>query len=78
MTLVVTNPQNNEVLDELQLTSKDELFVLVDKAKEAQKAWARKSLYERSQILYRFADLYEENIEALTRLSSLELSLIHI
>lgn len=73
MKLVVTNPQNNEVLDELQLTSKEELFVLVDKAKEAQKAWAQKSLYERSQILYRFADLYEENIEALTRLSSLEM-----
>lgn len=73
MTLVVTNPQNNEVLEELALTPVSELFELADKAKAAQKSWGQKSLYERSQILYHFADLYEEHIEELTKLSSLEM-----
>jgi len=73
MTLTVTNPQNNEVLAELPLTTTEELSEIVDRAKEAQKEWAKKSLYERSQVLYHFADVYEENIELLTRMSSLEM-----
>ncbi len=71
--LKVTNPQNNEVLAELKLTSEAELYSLVDKAKKAQKAWAKTSLYERSQILYKFIDVYEANMEELIVTSSKEM-----
>lgn len=73
MSLVVTNPQNNEVLAQLKLTTAEELFAMVDAARAAQKQWAQKSLYERSQILYRFADRLEQHTEELVRLSSLEM-----
>ncbi len=71
--LTVTNPQNNEKLAELKLTSEAELSSLVDKAKKAQKAWAKTSLYERSQILYNFINVYEANMEDLIVTSSKEM-----
>ncbi len=71
--LTVTNPQNNEKLAELKLTSEAELSSLVDKGKKAQKAWAKTSLYERSQILYNFINVYEANMEDLIVTSSKEM-----
>ena len=63
--LIVTNPQTNEILAEYHLSTAEELSGMVDQAKKAQKSWSEKSLYERSQILYKFADIYEKNIEYL-------------
>ncbi len=72
-TLTVTNPQTNEILAELNLTSEPELAKLVDQAKAAQKAWAKNSLYERSRILYDFIDVYQQHMEELIVLSSKEM-----
>ncbi len=71
--LKVTNPGNEEVLAELEMTSQEELMHLVDKAKIAQKTWGKTSLYERSQILYHFIDIYEANMEELIVTSSKEM-----
>ena len=69
-TLTVTNPWDNQVLAELELTSEEELKKIVDKSKAAQKEWAATSLYDRAQILYKFADIWEENEEDLIITSS--------
>lgn len=71
--LNVTNPQNNELLAKLELTSEEELMKVVARAKPAQRAWAKTSLYERSQILYKFIDIYEEHMEELIVTSSREM-----
>ncbi len=71
--LNVTNPQNNELLSELHLSTAAEIKEMVSKAKAAQKDWARRSLYERAQILYRFADIYESNIDALAKTLALDM-----
>jgi succinate-semialdehyde dehydrogenase/glutarate-semialdehyde dehydrogenase len=72
-TLTVTNPYNNEVLKELELLSTREIRSLVEKAKEAQKNWAGRSLYERSCILYRFISVYDNNREKLAGLMTKEM-----
>ena len=69
-TLTVTNPWDNQVLAELELTSEEKLREIVDKSKAAQKDWAATSLYDRAQILYKFADIWEENEEDLIITSS--------
>ncbi len=71
--LTVTNPQTNEVLAELPLSASGEIFERIDQAREAQKKWAKRSLFERSQILYYFIDIYKENMEELAIMSSLEM-----
>jgi len=72
-TLTVTNPQTNEVLSELSLSTEQEIHRLVDGVVAAQKPWARRSLYERSRILYKFADIYESNVEKLAAEMSREM-----
>lgn len=73
-TLKVLNPWDNEILAELELASEEKLNELVDKAKSGQKAWADTSLYDRAQILYRFADIWEANEEELILTSTKEMA----
>ena len=71
--LEVTNPQNGERLAVLEKASLEEIVSLVAEAKEAQKEWGRKSMYARSQVLYRFLELYRERTEEIAKIISLEM-----
>lgn len=71
--LTVTNPQTNEVLANLTLSTADEISILVEKSKEGQKVWAKKSLYERSCILYKFADILENQATQLAAILTKEM-----
>ena len=72
--LEVTNPQNGERLAVLEKASLEEIVSLVAEAKEAQKEWGRKSMYARSQVLYRFLELYRERTEEIAKIISLEIT----
>ncbi len=71
--LEVTNPQSGERLAVLEKASLEEIVSLVAGAKEAQKEWGRKSMYARSQVLYRFLELYRERAEEIAKIISLEM-----
>lgn len=73
-TLRVTNPWNNDILADIPLTSEKSLFDMVADAVEAQKKWAKTSLYERSRILYHFADVLTEHTEELVMMEAREMA----
>lgn len=72
-TLMVTNPQTGAHIQTLKLTQLEEILELADKASEAQKKWKRKSLFQRSQVLYRFLDLYRSQVEDFAKTMSMEM-----
>lgn len=72
--LKVTNPWNNEVLANLTKTNEQELFRLIEEASSGQKLWAKKSLYERSHILYHFIDVLTAHTNELVLLESKEMA----
>lgn len=61
----VVNPATLEVIDTVPNSTVDDVDVVVKVAKEAQKDWAKVSIYERGEILLKFAQLVEENKEEL-------------
>ena len=56
-------PQTNELLETVAYTGREQMLELVDRACAAQKKWEAVPLYERGEILYRFADLLEQDAE---------------
>lgn len=73
-TLEVLNPQTGEVLEQVELTDKEQMIKIVNLAVAAQPQWEEMPLYERGEILYRFADLLEDNAEQISQLSALEMA----
>lgn len=73
-TLKVLNPQTGELLSEEPLVSKEHMDEIVQKAASAQEAWEALPLYERGNVLYRFADLLEQNAETISQLSAKEMA----
>lgn len=55
----VVNPKTKKLYAHLCLASRKDFRNSVTAAKEAQKSWASKSAYNRSQILYRMAEMAE-------------------
>ncbi|MDR1136869.1 MAG: aldehyde dehydrogenase family protein [Synergistaceae bacterium] len=62
-TLKVLNPATGNLVGELPLSGKEELFALVDKATKAKESWGRLPIHKRAKILYKFCDLLEKNVE---------------
>ncbi len=67
------DPYTEKTITELQLASKDDVDIAVKSARKAfeEGPWAKTSAKERSRLLYRLADLIEENIQELAALESL-------
>lgn len=72
--LTVTNPMTGDVLDTLTLSTREEVSAMVDAAVAAQENWAATPVYERAQYLYRFADAMEQEKEAVSQLSSMDMA----
>ena len=66
----VINPATGELIDTVPNSTVEDVDTCVKIAHEAQKAWAKMPMHERGDILYKFADLVEENKESLARLLS--------
>jgi len=59
--LKIFNPCNNELVGAASLSSAPEVEEMVQKAVEVQVEWERAPLWERSEVLYKFIDLVQEN-----------------
>ena len=70
--LEVTNPSTGEVMGEVPLSTSAELDQAVKKAAVAQKDWAKLSLKDRVQVLFRLKALMEDQADALAELIARE------
>ncbi|WP_405415716.1 CoA-acylating methylmalonate-semialdehyde dehydrogenase [Maribacter sp. Asnod1-A12] len=72
LTKEVISPIDGSVLTNVVLSSSKDLDEAVNAAKAALPAWSSKTLKQRVQVLYRFRQLLEDNIEELSELVYLE------
>lgn len=68
----IINPATEEIISELQETSKDELRRILDSLREGQKAWSQKSIKERLECIIRFGELIQLNVNELAKILTLE------
>lgn len=75
MKLVSTNPSTNEVLGEVEVTTREEIDAKVKSARQAQKSWKESGIEGRNKILRNFFDLIEKNKQELAELQSTEMGM---
>ncbi len=61
----VVNPATSELIDTVPNVTDEDVDEAVKVAMVEQKKWAKTSIYERAEKLYKFVDLVEENKERL-------------
>jgi gamma-glutamyl-gamma-aminobutyraldehyde dehydrogenase len=73
--LVTTNPANGEVLAEMSAGTDKDIDLAVAAARKAFKsgAWSQMAPRDRMEVLYRFAELIDENAEQLAVLETLDM-----
>ncbi len=71
-TIDVVNPATGAVIDTIPSATKEDVDLAVEKAKAAQKIWAKVPVYKKTEIMYRFLGLVEENKENLAQTLSAE------
>ncbi|MCM3399971.1 aldehyde dehydrogenase family protein [Oceanobacillus profundus] len=73
-TFSVVNPANEEVITEVSEAQEEDINVAVAAARKAfdEGEWTKMEAAERSHLIYKFADLLEENREELAQLESLD------
>ncbi len=72
--LKVLNPENNSVVDTAELKNESDLEKAVDTAYASLGKWKALSIYDRAEILYRFADLLDTKYkDGLAKLNTMEL-----
>lgn len=69
-TIEVVNPAKQEVIEVVPNVTLEDVDEAVKVAQVEQKKWAKRSITERADILYKFIDLVEEHKEELARLLS--------
>ena len=72
---VTTNPANGEALAEMSAATAEDIDRAVAAAKQAFRSgvWSRMAPRQRMEVLYRFADLVDENAEQLAVLETLDM-----
>lgn len=68
----VVSPYNGKKIGQFSSASKEQIDVAIRAASEAQKAWAKVSLKERSKILFQFRNILLRDQDAITHLKSAE------
>ncbi len=71
-TLKIINPADGQLIETVKLMSDVDLAAMVDESAAAQLLWAKKAIYERAEILYKFADLIDANNGKLAELIATE------
>ena len=64
----VFNPATGEQASEVNLASKTEVDLAVQKAKEAFIDWSNKPPVQRARIIFKFKELIEKNSDEITKL----------
>lgn len=73
MKLVSINPSNNEILGEVEETTQEEVMDKINLAKSSQNKWGNLKIDERIEILKEIYNKFEENIDKISNLISLEM-----
>lgn len=68
----IYNPSTGEVIAQSPCCTKEEVNFAIHSAKEAYKAWSATPVIKRVQVLYRFRELLNKNLEELTILLAKE------
>ncbi len=71
--LTITNPYDGSVLDTVPSATEEDVNVSVAGAAEAQRAWSKVPVFERSEIVKRFVSFLERDREELARLLTAEM-----
>ena len=71
-TIDVINPATGAVVDTIPAATKEDVDLAVEKAKAAQKIWAKVPVYEKVEIMYKFLELVEASKEDLAQTLSAE------
>ena len=69
------NPSNNELLEEVEISTQEEIDTKVKLAHAAKDSWHQLGIDGRNQILRRFYDLIEQHKQELAELQSLEMGM---
>ena len=64
----VFNPATGEQTSEVNLASKNDVDLAVQKAKQAFTDWSRKPPAQRARVIFKFKELIEKNLDEITRL----------
>ncbi|SVE12523.1 uncharacterized protein METZ01_LOCUS465377, partial [marine metagenome] len=64
----IFNPATGEQTLEVNLASKDDVNIAVQKAKEAFIDWSNKPPIQRARVIFKFKELIEKNSDELTKL----------
>ena len=70
MTITITNPATNEVIDTVPESTKEDCDRAVEAEKLAQKEWRKLPVWERAEILMKFVSLVERDKDELAKLLS--------
>lgn len=73
MKIVSKNPSNNEILGEVEETTKEEVIEKVNLAKSVQSKWADLEIDKRIEVLKEIYNKFEENSDKIANLISLEM-----
>lgn len=71
-TIDVINPADGTVVDTVPSATEQDVALAVEKAKAAQKIWAKVPVYEKVEIMYKFLEIVEANKEDLAQTLSAE------
>lgn len=71
--LTITNPYDGSVLDTVPSAVEEDVNLAVAGAAEAQRSWAKVSVFERSEIVKRFVSLLDRDREQLAQLLTAEM-----
>lgn len=69
----ILSPLDNSLLGKVPAMTQEEVDIAIESAKKAQKSWKNVPLNERCKVLYKAADLLEENTEELADLMVYEI-----
>jgi len=68
----VISPIDGSHISNVAISSKEDLMMMVDKAKIAFDTWSKRTLKERAKVFFNYRTLLEKNIEELANLIQLE------
>lgn len=73
-TIELKSPVDESIIGSIQALSKEEVDEVLEISREAQIKWGETPISERAEILYKAADILEENVEEIAKIMQLEIA----
>ena len=70
----INSPVDNSLIGRIPAMTKEEVDDVIECAKTAQKEWKNRTIDERAQILYKAAELLNENVDELSQVLMMEIA----